>query len=455
MISRGPNTAHGRGTPVTVGGFLSSESTAGSYNSGAYTWTPGRGSDGRITQTSYDLVPTGVWVAIGDTGFASKVQPLLTAALPSYNDPGSSDLSSVLNAYNGFAHDVVGGRLFAHGGGHQDGANNGIYRLDLAKMMWSIAKLPDDNANWPANYKTNPPRDNSYTIYTNALDYCAANSTTTDAGYDEFYDTGTPLANTRNPTARHTYAAMTFAGGKLRHGVRRYWEWDEGTGEWTRAYPHGKNYTTHKQAGGGYCGEAVKGTWDEVNSRYIVTPTQISSVPLSGWAWNTVPQTWSIPTNLLSGWEAYAAAFARRGREWCSFARPTRNGDFWPASIKVWNLDTEAITTVGLTGLTQSRCIDNSKFDESTVMAYCPDVGQFLALMPYDRLDAYGDTANLPLEPFWIDTSAGTITYEAQSGAFPALTSTSLVKNKFVYVAQLKALLLVQDASSSVLIRKF
>ena len=149
--------------------FFSAESNAGAYNSSTKTWTPGRGSDGRITQVSFSLLPTdGTWVEIAGTAFVASVQPLLTSALPTYNDPGSSDLASVLDAYNGFAHDVPGGRLFAHGGGHQNSANNGIYRFDLMKMTWAIAKLPDMQTYWPANYKSNPPRDNSYTIYTNA-----------------------------------------------------------------------------------------------------------------------------------------------------------------------------------------------------------------------------------------------------------------------------------------------
>lgn len=436
--------------------FFSSGSETGSYNTGTQVWTPGRDANGVITRASFDLVPTdGTWVEIAGTAFATQVQPLLTAALPSYNDPGSSDLASVLNAYNGFAHDVVGGRIFAHGGGHQDGANNGIYRCDLKKLTWAIAKLPDMQTYWPANYKANPPRDNSYTVYTNSKDAVTADPTTSSFYHDEFYDPVEPLASTRNPTARHTYQAMTFYGGKLRHGVRRYWEWDEATDTWTSRFPLGKNATTHTETGGGYCGEGVKGTWDEVNNRYLVTPTQISSVAGAGWAWNETAQTWTQPANLLGGWEASAAVFARRGREWCSFARPTRQGDYYPPTMKVWNLDTEVRTTVSLTGLVQSKCVDSSRYDEATLIEYVSAVDKFFVAMSYDLNDTYADTAALPLETFWIDTTAGTITHEVQAGKWPVLNSNSLVKNKLFYVPQIKSLVMFPDASSNARIRRF
>ena len=341
-----------------------------------------------------------------------------------------------------------------HMGGHQDGANNGIYRCDLKKLTWAIAKLPDMPTYWPANYKTNPPRDNSYTIYTNAKDAVTADPTTTAFYHDEFYDPVEPMANTRNPTARHVYQAMTFYGGKLRHGVRRYWEWDEATGNWTSRFPLGKNATTHTQGGGGYCGSAVKGTWDEVNNRYICTPTFVGA-PSNGWAWNDSTQTWSQPENLLGGYEAYYAAFARRGREWCSFVRPTRQGDAFPLTMKVWSLDTSARTTVNLSGLLQSKCVDASRYDEATLLEYVPAVGKFFLAMSYDLNDAYLDTAALPLETFWIDTAAGTITHEPQAGKWPSLNSNSLVKNKLFYVPQIKALVLFADANGNALIRRF
>lgn len=435
--------------------FFSSESSAGSYNSATRLWTPGRGSDGRVTQVSYNLVPIdGTWIEVSGTAFTTQVQPLLTAALPTYNDPGSSDLASVLNAYAGFAHDTTAGRIFAHGGGHQDGANNGVYRCDLSKLTWAIAKLPDMQTYWPANYRTNPPRDNSYTQYTNATDAVNADPTTTAFWHDEFYDPVQPLASTRNPCARHTYQAMTFNNGKLRHAVRRYWEWDEATGNWSSQYPLGKNATTHRQTGSGYCGSAIKATFDEVKNTYIVTPSSPLGVPTSAVRYNVNTGVWDFaPTGVIGGYEAYYAAFARRGRDWCSFVRPDTAGNFWPPSLKSLNLDTMTVTTVTLTGIVQANCITG--FEEATIMEYVPDVDKFLVLMPYDKDNVLAAGAVLPLVPFWIDAAAGTMTMEDQLGVFPALTTNSMVKNKFFYSPQLHALVLVENATTNMKIRRF
>ena len=444
---------------VIAGGrdyFFSSGTELGSFNAGTRVWTPGRDANGVVTRASWEQVPIdGSWIEVAGSAFTSQVQPQLTAALPTYNDPGSSDLADVLDNYNGFAHDIQGGRLFAHGGGHQGSANNGLYKMDLRKLQWSIAKLPDMQTYWPAGYKANPPTHNSFTVYDRAVTAVNANPTTTDFWHDEFYDLVEPLANTRNPTSRHTYNAMVFANGKLRHGVRRYWEWDEATNSWLSKFPLGKNATSHQQAGGGFTGELVKGTWDEVNNRYICGPIQIAGVPYGFWQYNANTQVFSGMGGITSSWEAYVAAACRIGRKWVFFARPVRNNaDFWPPKLKVTDLDTNTLSTVTLSGLTQSKCIDSSKSDESTSMEYVPGQGVF-CLMPYDMNDLYAFDAHLPLEPFWINPDTGVMTHEPQTGKFPSLWSYHLLKNKMVYVPQLKALVIVPNAGTTMRIRRF
>lgn len=447
------------GGVITAGyhSFFRGGAETGSYNAGTQVWTPGRDASGFVTKASFDLVPTdGTWVEVAGTAFTTQVQPLLSAALPSYNDPGGGDLGAVPDAYNGIAFDVAGGRVFVHGGGHQDSANNGIYRCDLKKLTWAIAKLPDMQTYWPAGYRSNPPTHTSYSGYDRAVDAVSADPTTTTFWQDEFYDTVEPLANTRNPTARHTYSAMTFYNGKLRHGVRRYWEWDEVTNTWSAQFPLGKNASTHQQPGGGYCGEQVKGTWDEVNNCYICGPVQISGVPQGFWKYNAGNNTFSNAGGLLSSWNALDATACRMGRKWVFFIRPLNdNSYFWPPSLSVHDLDSSSSTGVGITGLTQSRCVHSTRYDESTSMEYVGANGLIFCLMPYDAADAFSPTQNLPLEPFWINPATGVMTHEPQTGKFPALWSDSLLKNKMFYIPQIKALAIMPSSGSNMRIRRF
>lgn len=103
----------------------------------------------------------------------------------------------------------------------------------------------------------------------------------------------------------------------------------------------------------------------------------------------------------------------------------------------------------------KERCIDANRYDESTIMEYVPEIDRIFLLMPYDLNDAFPDQAPLPLVPFLIDLETASITPEAQTGAFPALSARSLVKNKFFYSEKLRALVMVPDSGSNVRIRRY
>lgn len=163
--------------------------------------------------------------------------------------------------------------------------------------------------------------------------------------------------------------------------------------------------------------------------------------------------TWSYaPTGLLGSDGAYASTFARRGREWCSFA-PPRSNNYWPPVLRKHNLDTNAVTSLTLTGITQSKCIGT--FHESCTMAYVESVDKFWALVPYDLNDLYTPEQTHPLVPMWIDPATSTITVETPVGALPSLNSASLVKNKLFYIPQIKCLCLVHSATANVRLRRF
>lgn len=61
------------------------------------------------------------------------------------NDPGNVGLAGTIIAWSGGAKATTGTKLFVHGGGHNDSANNGLYVFDFsgttAPAGWSIADI--------------------------------------------------------------------------------------------------------------------------------------------------------------------------------------------------------------------------------------------------------------------------------------------------------------------------
>ena len=66
------------------------------------------------------------------------------------SDPGTGDLAGVIIAWSGGAKPTTGTKMFVHGGGHNDSANNGLYVFDFAgsdaPTGWSIADISSVSA---------------------------------------------------------------------------------------------------------------------------------------------------------------------------------------------------------------------------------------------------------------------------------------------------------------------
>ncbi|MEO0974148.1 MAG: hypothetical protein AAFX85_13735, partial [Pseudomonadota bacterium] len=84
------------------------------------------------------------------------------------NDPGSTDVRSVISSWSGGGKSIVGLRLYLTGGGHGNSANNGIYIYDFAgdaqPTGWSVVGLSDLSAVLPEDNYTDgaPPSIHSY-----------------------------------------------------------------------------------------------------------------------------------------------------------------------------------------------------------------------------------------------------------------------------------------------------
>ena len=79
----------------------------------------------------------------GPTNGATSLHDTLPAEWRGGNNSAVNGESTIMGAWSGGRGDSVGGRLFVHGGGHTDSANNGLYIYDFSGSTkpagWSIA----------------------------------------------------------------------------------------------------------------------------------------------------------------------------------------------------------------------------------------------------------------------------------------------------------------------------
>lgn len=188
------------------------------------------------------------------------------------NDPGNTGLRAVIIAWNGGAKGV-GSKLFVHGGGHTDSANNGLYIFDF-----SGTDLPKG---WTTPLEISP------------ISAVRANSATYSDGF---------------PTAVHTYDGLVYASHNqtiYRFGGSQYnsgfmtdtaFKWSEQTQEWSRL----PNYPSN--SGG------AKTVYDPVSGNIFVTMND----SLEGRFFRTDTETWSsavsyggngFPFNSMAAWD--------------------------------------------------------------------------------------------------------------------------------------------------------
>ena len=132
-------------------------------------WPPVRDAQGVITDASWQSLPV---ATVGVPHFrkvvgsdpVGEIRAALTAAGFDYaaNDFGTADVQGSFTGWAGFALDAAGLIVYnPWGGGHADSSINGIWKLDIRTMTWSIEDMPSDPYDpvnpWSNNYITNPP----------------------------------------------------------------------------------------------------------------------------------------------------------------------------------------------------------------------------------------------------------------------------------------------------------
>lgn len=367
-------------TPVPVPTGFANGSDAGSYDAATDIWTPGRLS-GVVNALSWSLVPKGRWVQVAGARLDS-LTAAVTAGAPGWS-AATLAWGAVMNAWNGFAIDTAGSRLWlVAAGGHADSSNNGIYRFDAFKMAWAVEKMPSNRTLWSQEYASAHNSGGSYSdCYESRAQVAAKQSAGTlsainDWGYDEIYwdnptiNPGISLVG--NPTSRHVYSSTFYAANsnELVMACRRLWRYSITSGQWTykRAFPtniDGSELYAHYDEKNnemlyGGCGDAVY-----TNLKYDLTT-------------NTWGSSWCP-------WALYAVSDARHQRDITVFSTPAPDrADIYPGKYWKYNLDSRNVTTSGNVqfggGLSINDFIPTYQGPDGCGITYIPGLNRYWVL---------------------------------------------------------------------------
>lgn len=404
----------------------SKDNVPGSYDTATDTWTPGRGSDGRVTAVSWNLVPLNRWVRVASTRM-DVLETVVKAAIPAWNDRGTGDWNGVLKAWSGMALDPSRPRAFFFGGGHHDSANNGVYRLDLDKMGWAVQKLPTDPAQFDSRYTT--AGTGSFTNYPPAADYEAANPTDYTVKSDCFY----PFAPLE-PTARHTYGSLVCNPGRneLFMGCRRMWTLDLTSNQWSVSNQHAQQGASNWSIG-----ENMFCWWDKYRGKYIINGTQNGNAG-QNLEFDPAAKTTSVSSvNIQAGDYFWATAKCLNDDTLYSYSRPDHGGR--QPELTILNIQTNQRTMTVCSG--QASDTYNTSFYDGGGMTYVPELGKLLL--------ATQSQSQGKLRLYWLDPATGVMSVASEPGNF--LTSPNgIVETKISYVKQLGAVVFVDSADNDI-----
>ncbi len=129
--------------PALQQGFSTASSAAGTAptSGNGWIWTPGKDSNGVITQTSFNATPAKTFFKLNAPALVSTIDAILTAEYR--NTLGR--LAESPFVFSGAAGDEINGRMWVRGGGHNAGGNNGTYQFNVFYGTWTIADYPSSS----------------------------------------------------------------------------------------------------------------------------------------------------------------------------------------------------------------------------------------------------------------------------------------------------------------------
>jgi hypothetical protein len=403
-------------------------------------WTPGRDAAGLVTDASWALVPAGRWVTVSGTRIDS-LDAQVKAAVPAWRDYGTSGWAGVTDAWNGFAIDTAGSRVWLKGGGHANSSNNGIYRFDALRMQWAIESLPSDPTSWSTAYKTsgmyarNPESEAKFNTAVAAGTLKPIN----DWQFDE-------LPDDRKPTSRHMYSAMVYVPetNELVFNYIRLWRYSIGDKRWTYKRLIRDQTTPYMDQ------EGMISVYDE-NTKELLASSSGSLGLRRATGYNVAQNQW---TNWTSPWNQYFdAADTRHGRRVVVVKPPSRKTTGSGSAGLYWDydLDRRALTTSGqlqyADGLSQDSFANEDWYYDGAGLTYLPVLNRFWLFTQM----ATGAMALLEIDP---TTAGGWTVRRAPNIVGKVPTPNLILKRKMVYLPALNAVMLCATSTQDMYLYK-
>lgn len=405
---------------------------AGTGSIAGQVWTPARTGE-LVNLASWDSVPTGDWYEVSGTRIDA-----LTITSPGWTS-GNLGWAGVMNAWNGFAVDTAGSRLWlAAAGGHSDSANNGVYEFNAYKMAWSVRRQPSDRSVWSSMYSSlTAPQPGTYTecYESRALTpYAAMGEQTYPVAYH--FDT---LAWDMRPTSRHVYQSTVYSASRneLISGVRQMWRFSLDTNDWV----FGRRWDDRDEPDG----SDVRGIWDEVTGEYL-----FSGSSGTGYAriYNPAANTFSA---WVPPWRSSPAFQTRYGRTVSLIKGITTSyvfgsgseGQFWRYDLDSRTADRDEQVQLG-GGLTAADFLSPGSNQGGWSFEYIPPLGKYWVL------------ANMAAGRRWLQLDPATTPATLSPLTFtnPPAANT-LPSGKVVYMPELDAVLMATYADRGFFVYKF
>jgi hypothetical protein len=361
-------------------------------------WTPGRDGTGRVNRASWDTVPKGRWIEVVGSRIDSNLTSEILATLPAWENSarlwGTTPATNLFQSWSSFGVDQQSGRLFFLGGGHSDGHNNGLYRFDFNRMVWSIECLPSDWGSLSRAYQTNGSSTFHPDSAATALSNFNANNppgtrtgSLTPVSNGPFYD---EIPGDSKPTARHTYYGLTYAGnvgdaGSVFMGARRLWRYDLASRRWvTRRLVNDQVRATGTAAAPLATGlieihaaEAAFAQYDEVSRKVFVSAS--GSAGAGAFSFDVASDSWS-PWGGSYGLNYNHAAQAKVGRTLVALNPPVSDQSVVVGRYWVYDMDTggRAFGDLRLVdGLSLANFPSGGAFYDGAAMAYVGALHRF------------------------------------------------------------------------------